>query len=107
MGACYDPAHEPVPEDPAKVTGPEVGTLQAYVDKRKGRIVVRVLARSYVWAPEQHHPSGYHGYRRYDWTVIQYGPSDQQRVVVDDVDLSPVELGDIVSKPYIPEEKRR
>lgn len=92
MTACYDPTHEPEPENPEKLTGPLVGELVRYQYKDNPPIVVKVLARSYVWSPEQHNPSGYHGFRRYMDTVIQTRPTGG-RIVVLDTDLSPIEIG--------------
>lgn len=92
MSACYEPDHLPVPEDPARLQGPEVGALCIYTGK--GSLTgqtVKVLARSYVWSPEQHRPDGYHGFRHYDWSVIAHGDGFRRHLVVDDSDLSPVE----------------
>lgn len=76
----------PIPEDPAKVQGPEVGALVLYHDKYKGTTeTVRVKARSYVWSPEIQRPDGYYGYRRYDWTVIE---RKRGSLVVNDTDLT-------------------
>jgi len=89
----------PVPEDPSKLQGPELG-YAVYHDKyaeRDGRpadVAVRVIARSYVWAPEEHHDqtkvTGAHGYRNYDWSVIERGPGGYRAVVVSDTDLRPL-----------------
>lgn len=98
MYPCYGQGHELVPENPDRLQGPEVGALVRYRGYR-GRhenVVARVLARSYVWSPEQHREDGYHGHRRYDWTVIQFGPGESKRMVVDDADLFPIEPGDYV-----------
>lgn len=86
MTACYDPTHEPTPERPDRLQGPEVGAVVVYHDRyHKGDRIARVVARSYVWSPEQHHPDGTHGFRRYDWTVIDRGKGPGGgRVVVDD-----------------------
>jgi len=81
-----------VPEDPAKLEGPEVGDYCIYVDPRYRwhNTVVKVKSRSYVWSPEEHGPNG-HGIRHYDWTVIQTGSSGT--MVVDDDKLVPLVLG--------------
>lgn len=91
-----------VPEDPAKLTGPEVGEIMRYkgIKHTDGtgfevNTVVRVLERSYVWSPEQHNPNGTHGYRRYDWSVIDYGRG--KRMVVDDTSLFAILPGDTVT----------
>ena len=90
MSACYEPDHLLVPENPALLEGPEIGALCTYTSTGSlAEQTVKVLERSYVWAPEQHRPDGYHGYRRYDWTVIAYGEGFKRRLVVDDSDLSP------------------
>lgn len=87
--ACYDKRHEPVPVNPDRLQGPLVGQFALYYDQ-----VVRVIERSYVWAPEQHHEGGpldgYHGTRRYDWSVIERGPDGYRTVVVNDTDLTPL-----------------
>lgn len=95
MTACYDPTHEPEPENPEKLQGPLVDELVRYQYRDDPAIVVRVIERSYVWAPEVHHPSGFHGYRRYDWTVIQHKATGG-RIVVNDTDLSPIEIGTVL-----------
>jgi len=71
----------PVPENPARLQGPEVGALCLY----KGEPVT-VTARSYVWSPEKQQPSGYYGFRRYDLKVIQRARGS---LLVDDKDLTP------------------
>lgn len=95
--------HEsPVPEDPDKLQGPEVGSLCIYQDTDFPRwhgLVCKVLRRSYVWSPEVHVAMNRHGYRRYDWTVIQFDkldgerPWDRRSMVVDDCKLVPLEVG--------------
>ena len=94
MSPCYDPAHALTPENPARLRGPEPGALCRYTYKRRHEwtnILVRIVARSYVWSPEQHNPDGTHGSRRYDWSVIEYAPG--RTMVVDDTALEPVALG--------------
>ena len=89
---CPHPG-ELTPENPDKLVGPELGELVVYQDPRYERwhnTVMRVTARSYVWSPEVHWPSGYHGTRRYDWTVVAGAKGS---MVVDDVKLIPLELG--------------
>jgi hypothetical protein len=95
MTACYEPTHPMMPENPAKVQGPELG-FAVYTYKDRPPEVVRVIERSYVWSPEQHHEMG-HGYRRYDWKVIERGPNRFRSVVVDDADLSPLPEGFVVT----------
>lgn len=98
MAACFDLSHPDTPERPEKVKGPEIGALMRYRSKyEQPDRVVKVIARSYVWSPEQHNPDGTHGFRRYDWTVIQRGPKSGQHLVVDDVELFPIEPGDVVT----------
>ena len=82
-----------VPEDPTKVTGPEIGTLCLVVSPYSwlSNRVARVTARSYVWSPETVRPDGYRGHRRYDWSVIEYGKG--KTLVVDDADLQPLSPG--------------
>lgn len=79
------------PERPEKLQGPEVGALVLYQDDRyqPEPIVVRVVERSYVWAP--HDPAYHGGARRYDLKVIDRGPKG--RLLVDDAKLSPLPLG--------------
>jgi hypothetical protein len=92
--SCYR-NHEPEPERPERLEGPELGALcrmRSKSDWLNDR-VVKVVARSYVWSPEYHRPDGYHGYRRYDWSVIEYTAAGS-RVVVNDVDLIPLQVGD-------------
>jgi hypothetical protein len=79
------------PVNPAKLVGPEVGTLCVLASKysRHDGLVVEVLERSYVWGP---HDTSYHGgARRYDWSVIRFGPAST--MVVDDKDLTPLAVG--------------
>jgi hypothetical protein len=91
--ACYEEGHVLAPERPERLAGPEVGAFMLYHDKyRDEDRVVRVMHRSYVWAPEQHNPDGTHGYRHYDWSVIEEGPNEYRVVVVNDTDLSPLPL---------------
>jgi hypothetical protein len=64
--------------------------------------VVRVLERSYVWAPGDRSYRG--GVRRYDWSVVEYGAG--KTLCVDDSDLTPLEVGAIVqmnpNDPFYP-----
>lgn len=89
------PIGHPLPAvNPDKLTGPEVGEYVLYHDRyaeRAGRpaeVVVKVLERSYVWSPGECRSKG--GYRRYDWSVVERGPAGLGRVVVSDMDLSPL-----------------
>jgi hypothetical protein len=91
-----------VPEDPDKLQGPELGSLCIYQDEdfpRWDGLVVEVIARSYVWSPERHVAMNAHGYRRYDWSVIQFDTPDPEHtwdrktMVVDDDKLVPVDVG--------------
>ena len=79
------------PEDPTKLQGPEIGslclTLKHWNFMPVGT-VVRVIERSYVWAPGQ--PGAY---REYDWSVIEYNARGS-RVVVNDYELAPLAVGD-------------
>ena len=86
------------PENPDRLQGPEIGALcliQSPYEWLSNR-VVRVLERSYVWAPEVRGDDGYYGHRRYDWTVIEFGPG--KTLVVDDVDLQPLAPGDVLGR---------
>lgn len=88
-----------VPEDPARLEGPELGFAiyhDKYAEQRgeEADYVVRVIERSYVWSPELHGDparlTGAHGHRHYDWSVIERGPGKYRAVVVNDTDLSPL-----------------
>jgi hypothetical protein len=82
------PRLEPPAEDPTRLQGPEIGTLcvlRSNYDMFAER-VVRVVARSYVWAPGDPNYGG--GVRRYDWKVVEFAPG--RHVVVDDKDLAPL-----------------
>jgi hypothetical protein len=84
--------HLPIPpERPDKLQGPEVGALVLYRHERyqPDPIVVRVVERSYVWAPGDRSYGG--GSRRYDLKVIDRGAKG--RIVVDDKDLTAIEPG--------------
>lgn len=95
------------PEDPAKLTGPLVGEIVllrgksfgfTWVDGERQPLrttpdrFVRVVARSYVWSPNECRHNG--GYRRYDWTVVD--DEHGYRVVVDDTDLITIKPGPIL-----------
>ena len=94
----WDMAHPPTPEDPALLRGPEIGALVRFVYGPPGHrwhgIVVRVVARSYVWSPELRNSSGFYGYRHYEWSVIEFEPG--KKMVTNDTNLFPIELGDQV-----------
>ncbi len=99
--ACLKPECEwaPVPEDPNKLQGPELGAKVIYNDPSFPRwdgMEYEVKARSYVWSPEKHGPNG-HGIRHYDWTVIR---NEGGGMVVDDnkLTLGPVRLSDLLNK---------
>ena len=93
----------PVPEDPAKLQGPEVGSLCIYYDEDFPQwhgLVVEVLHRSYVWSPEVHVGVNAHGYRLYDSSVIRFDkPKDdgtwmgRNTMVVADYKLIPLMVG--------------
>lgn len=91
--AARECIHLPIPpERPEKLQGPEVGTLCLYQSKYQPEpMVVRVLERSYVWAPGDRSYGG--GSRRYDWKVIARGPNGTRTLCVDDNDLSPLAEG--------------
>lgn len=83
-----------VPEHPERLTGPEVGDLCVYRDldyPQWHNTVVRVILRSYVWSPEMHTGPEGHGYRHYDWSVIETSPG--KTMVVDDDKLVPLVTG--------------
>ena len=88
-GSAWPTGHPLPPEDPAKLTGPEVGALCIITSKYRTGLVVRVLHRSYVWSPGECRSKG--GYRHYDWSVIT--DDHGYRVVMDDKDLLVVETG--------------
>lgn len=84
------------PERPDKLQGPEVGALCLYSSRYQTEpVVVRVLERSYVWAPGD--PAYHGGSRRYDWKVIARGPDGTRRLCVDDKDLTPLTEGQVVA----------
>jgi len=102
--SAWPTGHQLPPEDPAKLTGPEVGQYMMYAPKSSTTrwkdgvqtrdpdpepVVVRVIHRSYVWSPGECRHKG--GYRRYDWSVIEKGPDKYRAVVVNDSDLYPVD----------------
>lgn len=77
--------HYPIPrENPDRLQGPEVGTLCVYRYHDDPPMIVRVLERSYVWAPGERSQS-----RRYDLKVIARGPNGTRHVLVDDATLAP------------------
>jgi hypothetical protein len=113
MYACFGKGHELVPEDPSRLKGPELGfavyTPRPYDIRSSGITrhvqdeprIVRVIERSYVWSPELHSDlTGYHGYRRYDWSVIEEGPDKYRAVVVDDDQLEAIPDGRRVETVY-------
>jgi hypothetical protein len=86
--------HPLPPENPDRLTGPEVGATVRYNNEaypRWDRMLVRVVARSYVWFPGECRSNG--GYRSYDWTVIEWpvlswdGKVVWKSMVVDDKNL--------------------
>ena len=83
-----------VAEDPTRLQGPDLGFV-LYEDKyAHATYPVRVIERSYVWAPEQHYTGqDGHGNRHYDWSVIERGPGKYRSIVVNDTDLSPLPKG--------------
>lgn len=81
--------HMAIPaERPERLQGPEVGALCRYVPRSGVQEIVRVVERSYVWAPGDASYGG--GSRRYDWKVIER--QTKGRLCVDDKDLAPVEV---------------
>lgn len=64
------PIGHPLPaEDPAKLTGPELGTVWPYEGQYGGAgQTATVISRSYVWSPGECRSQG--GYRHYDWSVV-------------------------------------
>lgn len=94
----------PPPERPEKLQGPEVGEFVVYHDSyAQTNVVVRVIARSYVWAPGD--PAYRGGSRRYDWKVIERGPGEYRAVVVNDTDLAPLPDGMRAQAVYQPIER--
>lgn len=92
MRSAWPVGHPLPPVNADRLTGPEVGTLcwsLSECDFLSG-VVVKVVERSYVWSPGECRHGG--GYRRYDWSVIEYGPN--KRVVVNDTELVPLAPGD-------------
>lgn len=61
------------PENPAKLTGPELGARVRYINtgRRHGQVGT-VTARSYVWAPDKANGPTYRGYRRYEDSVVRF-----------------------------------
>lgn len=85
----------PPPERPDKLQGPEIGALCRYLSRSGIGEIVRVTARSYVWAPGD--PSYHGGARRYDWKVIERQNlvngsfiGNGRTLCVDDTDLTEV-----------------
>lgn len=77
-----------VPEDPARLHGPEIGTYCWLNGKNRIPCLVKVIERFYVWSPEMHDMvTGYHGIRHYEWSVIEEGPGKYRAIVVNDTDL--------------------
>ena len=77
-----------VPEDPAKLRGPELGARVRYTStgSHNGRLGT-VTARSYVWAPDKQ--NGQHrGFRRYDDSVVAFDNGTSLSVL--DKDLTEV-----------------
>jgi hypothetical protein len=95
--------HPLPPENPDRLTGPEVGAIMVlpgksyastWIDgervpepKRPDR-TVRVIARSYVWSPGECRANG--GYRHYNWSVIEDVSDPSWHIVVNDTDLEEV-----------------
>ena len=110
MTACYDQGHAPVPEDPAKLQGPPFGPARYFNAQypRWDGVEMRVIERSYVWSPEQHRPDGYHGFRHYEWSVVEWDRDNDGRpgrMVVNDTELAVITtdeatiLADILTGP--------
>lgn len=78
--------HMPIPpERPERLRGPLVGAICVYQSQYEpGPTLVRVIERSYVWAPGDASYGG--GSRRYDWSVVAW-PSGRT-LVVDDSTLT-------------------
>lgn len=87
LAVCH---HYPIPpERPERLQGPEVGALCLYQGRNDpSPVVVRVLERSYVWAPGERT-----GTRRYDLKVIARGPNGTRHLLVDDKNLTPLVEG--------------
>src|SRR5512143_570933 len=82
------------PERPERLQGPEVGTLCLYSSRYQiVPMVVRVVERSYVWAPGD--PAYHGGSRRYDWKVIDRGPKG--KLCVDDKDLVEIDAAQLAA----------
>lgn len=82
---CWNDECPLAPELPERLQGPREGAIAIYNDLQYPRWhgkQVTVLRRSYVWSPELHHKDGTHGFRRYDWKVVQF--EDGATMVVDD-----------------------
>lgn len=82
--------HLPIPpERLERLQGPEVGSLCLYQSRYQPEpMVVRVIERSYVWAPGDR---AYHGgSRRYDVKVIARNPNGTDTLLVDDKELTPL-----------------
>ena len=83
---AWPTGHPLPPVDPAKLTGPEAGSMVTYHNHfTRQDQPAEVLERSYVWSPGECWHNG--GYRRYDWTVIKTFDGAWYTVVVNDSDL--------------------
>lgn len=88
LRSAWPIGHPLPPEDPAKLTGPEVGDLVVYNDPTYSRwhgMVMTVTARSYVWSPGECRSKG--GHRLYSDSVVFDGKgtmvvSDEKLVVL-------------------------
>lgn len=88
LRSAWPIGHPLPPENPDRVRGPEVGALVVYRkpgSRWDGRMM-RVRERSYVWSPGECRHNG--GYRRYDWTVVEWYENDYLKsMVVNDTEL--------------------
>ena len=70
---AWPTGHPLPPIDPAKLTGPAVGSVVRYDEPRYpqwDRLLMRIKESSYVWSPGECRHGG--GYRRYDWSVVEW-----------------------------------
>lgn len=94
--SAWPVGHPLPPEDPAKLRGPEIGSVHPYEGRYGGPgQTATVLERSYVWSPGECRSKG--GHRNYDWSVVRvdvpagsderYPNGRSYTVVVNDTDL--------------------
>ena len=88
--SAWPVGHPLPPEDPSRLTGPEVGATVRYVGRYPDLLaktggIATVIERSYVWSPGECRSKG--GYRHYDWSVIEWAG---KTMCVNDTDLEEI-----------------